>query len=79
MSKAVLVFDMPNGCNDCDIMCQQYYATIKNKELKAGMKPHDCPLREIPEKYDLSDDNDDFDDGWSRGFNYCIDRILDMF
>ena len=46
MSKAVLVFDMPNGCNDCDIMCQQYYATIKNKKLKAGMKPHDFPLRE---------------------------------
>ena len=75
MSKAVLVFDMPNGCNDCDIMCQQYYATIKNKKLKAGMKPHDCPLREMPEKREEFYETGAFD-SVAIGYNQCIDDIF---
>lgn len=86
MSKAVLVFDMPRSCVECPCLHMNMisrtcgavdeYSKIENIH---GVIPDWCPLRDIPEKYDLSDDNDDFDDGWSRDFNYCINRILDMF
>lgn len=73
MSKAILVIDMPNSCNECDIMCPQYYAAIEYKEINEGMKPSDCPLREVPEKkihtlYSIG--------AWNSGYNACIDEIL---
>ena len=75
MSKAILVMDMPSGCNECDIMCQQYYATIKKEELKCGTKPHNCPLKPMPEE-DNSWSDDEYYDDWTMGYNACIKKIL---
>ena len=75
MSKAILVIDMPSGCNECDIMCQQYYATIKKEELKCGMKPHNCPLKPMPEKQ-INFTFNELDNASMIGWNECIDEIL---
>lgn len=88
MNKAVLVFDMPRSCIECPCLdenlvsrtcgAMEEYAKLDKFEV-FSKKPDWCPLIDMPEKYVLSDDDDDFDDGWSRGFNYCINRILDAF
>ena len=76
MNKAILVIDMPNGCNECDIMCPQYYATIKKEKLKCGMKPHNCPLKPMPE-HSRTGKSDYYQWGdWEDGWNACIDGLL---
>lgn len=87
MSKAVLVFDMPSSCDSCPLFGNHYSDMCCKGVNNRGINypyPKDfrqdwCPLREMPKKFDLPDDDDDFNNGWSRGYNYCINRILDMF
>ena len=87
MSKAVLVFDMPSSCDSCplfgnyysDMCCKGLNNRSINYPYPKDFRQDWCPLREIPEKYVLSDDDNVFDVEWLRGFNYCINRILDMF
>ena len=83
MNKAILVMDMPSGCNECDIMCKQYYATIKKEELKCGTKPHNCPLKPLPKKKDICGAynyeyyaNGGMSPSEKYGYNACVDEIL---
>lgn len=89
MSKAVLVFDMPRSCIECPCLdenlvsrtcgAMKEYTKLDKFEV-FGLKPDWCPLRKMPNKFDLpADDDDYFNNGWSRGYNYCIDRILGVF
>ena len=76
--KAILVMDMPNSCDKCDIICTQYYKAIKDENFENYMKPDNCPLREEPKK---KNDNPLASDtmykyGYSQGYNACIDEIL---
>ena len=81
MNKAVLVFDMPSSCIECPCLHINTFSKICGAmdEYIELDKPDWCPLREMPNKFDLLDDDDYFNNGWSRGYNYCINRILDMF
>ena len=77
MSKAILVIDMPEKCDECpcfQIGLFNYCAvTGKRNHSETNKKPSDCPLKLIPEKYDLSDlRDDDFKCGW----NACINKII---
>ena len=87
MGKAVLVFDMPKCCIECPCLDENYISrtcgamdeyTKLDKFEVFGLKPDWCPLKEMPNKLDLSDEYD-FKGGWLRGFNYCIDSIIDVF
>ena len=88
MNKAVLVFDMPSSCIECPCLDENLvsrtcgamdeYTKLDKFEVFC-LKPDWCPLRKMPNKYDLSGSENDFNDGWSRGYNHCIDRILDVF
>lgn len=82
MSKAVLVMDMPSSCNDC--ICRYVNTTgkticmAKTEELKpkSNKRPHWCPLRELPKKYNKSYFPDEYLDGHRDGYNACIDELL---
>lgn len=88
MSKAVLVMDMPKSCFSCN-MCNSNDECILQDE-DANFKASDsweelrkgCPLRELPEKAEVSDcgelcDADDwYDSGYADGYNACIGELL---
>lgn len=84
MSKAVLVIDMPERCNDCDFC---YYSDgrfpscqLRLRAVDSYMeKPDWCPLKQMPEKYEVnkckcSDQRYEFE--YEYGYNACIDEIL---
>lgn len=81
MSKAVLILDMPDNCFKCKL---QDWANcrIAKKCHTGDSKPDWCPLRELPEKAEVSDceelcDTDDwYDSGYADGYNACIDELL---
>lgn len=98
MSKAVLVMDMPSNCSECEFcleiaenhhVCQRVSDNNErckridyDVEVYQYEKPDWCPLRELPEKTEVSDcgelcDTDDwYDSGYADGYNACIDELL---
>lgn len=78
--KAILVLEMPSSCDECDVMCGQYYSAVKNKNFNNNMKPDNCPLREVPQKKKLDGDvstTQKMSEELVRvGYNACIDEIL---
>lgn len=86
MAKAVLVLDMPESCDMCDL---RYTLPFGNKvcyiKLKGvtGEKRLDwCPLRELPEKkvadkrLAISPLTEGHLNDFERGWNACLDAIL---
>jgi len=76
MSKAMLVMDMPNSCDECDVICTQYYKAIKDENFENDMKPKCCPLREVPQKPDFRKAKTETVMNWIEGYNACIDEIM---
>lgn len=89
MNKAILVIDMPNSCNECKIRFDDEYSIwcpYDNPEpngiwkyVDSGTKPDWCPLKPIPEKYDVLaaiENNPNYDPSYDIGRNDCIDEIL---
>ena len=85
MSKAILVIDMPNCCDECFalddngdypfclITHEQRGYNFRTREQKMSK----CPFRPMPEK-SLTGNSDyyqwgDYEDGW----NHCIDCLID--
>jgi hypothetical protein len=85
MSKAILVIDMPKSCKECNIQYEDEYSywcpCNHVKENTTDIydhvinltKPDWCPLKELPEKYDIRDSNFEYE----SGYNACIDKILE--
>lgn len=86
MDKVVLVLDMPEKCEDCDICAswqssslsvREYWCPVMdNNEVDPLEKPRWCPLKEIPEKDTRGDLLDEYYDGFTDGWNACVDEIL---
>lgn len=87
MNKAILVIDMPNSCYECPICAtwdvfpsvEEYYCTATNDSVNRSSKPDWCPLKPLPEKYEIdrnkcSDLFYEFE--LEYGYNACIDEIL---
>lgn len=82
MNKAVLVIDMPERCKEC--MCyvlgasNNFCEVTKFVILDNTTKPDWCPLKELPEKYDMDNMvcDRDWDGEYEYGYNACIDEIL---
>ena len=63
MDKAILVIDMPSSCKECKIRCDDEYSNwcpYDNPEpngvfqyVDKGIKPEWCPLKKLPEKYEI--------------------------
>lgn len=85
MSKAILVLDMPINCKNCPLHEMSYNFNkgicVPMQELYdkfAKQKPNWCPLRDVPEKYDITFENADrdYDGEYEYGWNACLDEIL---
>lgn len=85
MSKAVLVIEEPNSCDECicveEVGCRRYYCEalceyIENLEKrKHSTVPKVCPLKELP-KEDNDFSGDEFEDGFTFGWNACLREIM---
>lgn len=80
MSKAILVIDMPQSCDQCPLMFRHEEERCCMPEVRNSFskKPSWCPLKPVPEKYDLMKKYYDRDHAWEfeGGYNACIDEIL---
>ena len=77
MSKAILVMDIPKSCYQCPC-----FSITKCRAYKCGTtveddrkKPDWCPLRELPDKKEISHFCETSTD-WQKGYNTCLDDIL---
>ena len=80
MSKAILVIDMPDSCDDCDFCYYSdgrvpicFYKSWVIDEPKA--KPDWCPLKPTPEKdeeYHLLE----WSAGYKKGWNDCVNYVV---
>ena len=92
MRKAFLVIDIPSCCNECPICAsyaesafsiREYWCTVSdNISVDPDDKPRWCPLKPVPEKYDIEamrNKPHDIDCDWEfeSGYNTCIDDILE--
>lgn len=93
MSKAILVTDMPESCNKCDISYTDNFGMVCcpfvgdcnfNRESTEERKEAGCPLKEIPERKELTQYcgrgvlglNNLAEERFNRGYNACLDKIL---
>ena len=79
--KAVLVMDMPDNCGACKLSSGDGFHLVcpfTSCGIEAYIKTRyeGCPLRE-PTKEMQTAHTQDYNDGWSEGWNACIDKILD--
>ena len=84
MNKSILVIDTPDCCRECplcseDHMTYRDYCRITDKHIWTTEKPDWCPLKPLPEKYDMDNTpyNLDYNEDYERGYNACIDEILE--
>lgn len=85
MSKAILVVDMPNCCNECPICAsyaesawspREYWCTVSdNTDVDPYDKPKWCPLKPAPKKdevYYLHEWSAGYKTGWNDCVNYLV-------
>lgn len=89
MDKAILIIDMPEFCCNCPlnfwnkcIILEEKAKTSGHIENPSRNRLKDCPLKLLPEKYDIEKEMlkpHDRDCTWEfeGGYNACIDEILD--
>ncbi len=82
MSKAVLVLDMPEGCNDC-VLNNCHFCDVTNENIESYMydimevdKPDWCPLKELPHKRYHSAYGVPIEMSEDKIWNKCIDKII---
>lgn len=82
MSKAVLVLDMPEGCNDC-VLNNCHFCDVTNENIESYMydimevdKPDWCPLKELPHKRYHSAYGVPIEMSEDKIWNECISKIL---
>lgn len=82
MSKAVLVLDMPEGCNDC-VLNNYHFCDVTNENIESYIydimevdKPNWCPLKELPDKRYHSAYGVPIEMSEDKIWNECISKIL---
>lgn len=82
MSKAVLVIDMPEGCNDC-VLNNCHFCNVTNENIESYMydimevdKPDWCPLKELPHRRYHSTYGVPIEMSEDKIWNECISKIL---
>ena len=79
MSKAILVIDMPESCDQCPLLLRfmEERCCVPEKRNSFTTKPYWCPLKPVPEKYDVGIDYGNYKSvDYEFGYNRCIDEIL---
>lgn len=84
MKKAVIVIDMPEHCDDCPfrVLWAKYHCVVNSKFCgdeqgfySSLTKPSWCPLRPLPEKWEIQPYNSQSRIDWKIGYNNCLDDI----
>jgi hypothetical protein len=83
MDKAILAIDMPKDCYECPLAIETIHNSrtcciTKCTVMYDGKFPW-CPLKPVPEKRDengIWTMSGYIDDGYSNGWNDCLDEIL---
>lgn len=83
MSKAILLVDMPESCEDCELCTEDNYADyhcvalLESVNIYKKEKLKDCPLKPL-QQHKLTDleKTTDYSCGWEQGYNACIDELL---
>ena len=82
MSKAILVIDMPDSCNECCLHNYHFCDVIGDcidkymYDINEKDKPSWCPLKEVPEKKEYYIGMDENSAGVVDGWNWCLEEIL---
>ena len=81
MSKAVLVIDMPESCDECDFIDEMFhYCTIpwfgKDVSDYVICRHEECPFKEMPERIAIHPDDNEYLEGGKNGWNLCINQIM---
>ena len=74
ISKAILIIDMPECCGECKMSGTDVCRKWNMKDLSTF--PKDCPIMEVPEKDNKCYFPDEYQEGYSNGWNACIRKIL---
>ena len=86
MNKAILVIDMPDSCRECpffgsrytDMCCGGANNRTINYPYPKDFRQDWCPLKPVPEKredHSFFSMNGYTEDGYSVGWNDCVDEI----
>lgn len=80
MAKAVLIMDMPESCDMCDLCYTLPFGNkiccIKLKGVPRQKRPDFCPLRHLPERTEINYYMNSKEKGVVEGWNACLDKIL---
>lgn len=68
MSKVFFVMDKPKCCGECEMSATSVCRKWSIKDAKSF--PKDCPLIDIPQKYETVSVE------FEKGYNTCIDELL---
>lgn len=78
MAKAIYILDkMPDGCAKCGLfnsrsnLCYLNFSDNKDPRYRA----RECPLKELPERKELSLGDFSFQEGFIVGWNECLGEI----
>lgn len=79
MAKVVLVMDMQERCDMCDLRYTLPFGNkvcyIKLKGVTGEKRPDWCPLQELPEKKETNYYMNNKEKGIVEGCNACLDAI----
>lgn len=85
MRKSVLVMKTPEKCLDCNLCaldmdgslsCYYYKKEICSNVGENNSRPEWCPLRELPEEDHENHYPDEWEDGYTDGWNDCLREIM---
>ena len=85
MKKAVLLMNVPEKCLDCNlcvldmdgsISCYYNKREICSNVGENNSRPEWCPLRELPEEDHENHYLDEWEDGYTDGWNDCLREIM---
>lgn len=81
MAKGIIIIDISESCNDCDMMCtdvngDKFCFVNGFDEPIENDKPDWCPINSMPEKITHKSRQGLLQEQVAIGWNLCIDEIL---
>lgn len=75
----ILVDDIPCNCFECGNHNYHFCSWTGDcieEYMNDEYRPNSCPIKPVPEKEEMTYENDEYDDGYVFGWNQCLEKIL---